>query len=97
MTEPQDNRMTDPTETLAKKIWDSLHDLIHVERPTQDVLLEALAVAVGHCVVCSVKAYDRREVTRDLGATIARYVSVVSGRTPDVEATAGALLAKRAN
>ena len=79
--------MTDPTHTLATKIWDSLYDVIHTERPTQDVLLEALAVTVGHCVVCSVTAHERRQTSRDLGATIERYVSVVSGRMSEAGAT----------
>jgi hypothetical protein len=79
--------MTVTTQAFTKEIWDFLCDLTNVERPTQDVLLEALAVAAGRCVVCSVAAPDRRGVTRDLCATIERYVSVVSVHTANIEAT----------
>ena len=43
--------MTDTTDravqALAKKIADYLRDLVHAERPTQDVWWEALGLAVA--------------------------------------------------
>jgi hypothetical protein len=83
--------MTDTTDravqALAKKIADYLRDLVHAERPTQDVWWEALGLAVADSVVRNVTAYDQPEVTSDLVAYIESAVSVLQDTIPpEIEA-----------
>jgi hypothetical protein len=83
--------MTDTTDravqALAKKIADYLRELVHAERPTQDVWWEALGLAVADSVVRNVTAYDQPEVTSDLVAYIESAVSVIQDTIPpEIEA-----------
>ena len=74
-------------QALAKKIAEYLRDLVHAERPTQDVWWEALGLAVADSVVRNVPAYDQPEVTSDLVAYIESAVSVVQDTIPpEIEA-----------
>jgi hypothetical protein len=83
--------MTDMTDravqALAKKIADCLRELVHAERPTQEVWWEALGLAVADSVVRNVTAYDQPEVTSDLVAYIDSAVSVLQDSIPpEIEA-----------
>ena len=83
--------MTDSTDravqALAKKIADYLRDLVHAERPAQDVWWEALGLAVADSVVRNATAYDQPEVTGDLVAYIENAVPVLQDAIPrEIEA-----------
>jgi hypothetical protein len=84
--------MTDTTDravqALAKKIADYLRELVHAERPTQDVWWEALGLAVADSVVRNVTAYDQPEVTSDLVAYIEAR-SVLKGTIRQEKRSAG--------
>ena len=75
--------MTDATDravqVLAKKIADCLSELVHAERPTQDVWWEALGLAVADSVVRNVTAYE----ALGFPPRIARTMSVLCARVLD--------------
>ena len=68
--------MTTDAIALGSQIRDSLYDVIDAERPSRDALVSALALAVGHCLVCNIAAYDQPEAKQALISEIERAVSV---------------------
>ena len=80
--------MTAEAEALGKKIADCLYDLIDAERPDSDTLVQAMALAVGYCIVCNIATYDQPEAKDALIADIERSVSAFqSVSTPEIERT----------
>jgi putative DNA-invertase from lambdoid prophage Rac len=86
--EGQDMKYQTDADVLApaKNIFHHLHELIQAERPTQDVMREALALAVGHCVVCNVVVYDQSVATDAILATVESAMEMLQSHcTPEAE------------